>query len=129
MSKSRGFKSLIYNTSINLENKLFGVLQILNQKDMQVRNVFIEIDENIAQCQILKKLRGVLFVTEVILIMFLTKVPIIKYSVLLKVKESSFGAQGRLSYEILRGTRTFLIQLTIITTLEGIISLMTFGLF
>ena len=91
MSKSRGFKSLIYNTSINLENKLFGVLQILNQKDMQVRNVFIEMDENIAQCQILRKLRGVLFVTEVILIMFLTKVPIIKYSLLLKLKESSFG--------------------------------------
>ena len=58
---------------------------------MQVHNVFLDIDENIAQCQILKKLRGVLFVTEVILIMFLTKVPIIKYSVLLKVKESSFG--------------------------------------
>ena len=51
---------------------------------MQVRNVFLDIDENIAQCQILKKSRGVLFVTEVILIMFLTKVPIIKYSVLLK---------------------------------------------
>ena len=68
MSKLRGFKSLIYNTSINLENKLFDVLQILNQKDMQVRNVFLDIDENIAQCQILKKLRGVLFVTEVILI-------------------------------------------------------------
>ena len=91
MSKPRGFKSLIYNTSINLENKLFDLLQVLNQKDMQVHNVFLDIDENIAQCQILKKLRGVLFVTEVILIMFLTKVPIIKYSVLLKVKESSFG--------------------------------------
>ena len=37
---------------------------------MQVRNVFLDIDENIAQCQILKKSRGVLFVTEVILIMF-----------------------------------------------------------
>ena len=84
---------------------------------MQVRNVFLDIDENIAQCQILKKLRGVLFVTEVILIMFLTKVTIIKYSVLLKVKESSFGAQGRISYEILGGIRKFLIKLTIITIL------------
>ena len=92
MSKSREFKSLIYYTSINLDNKLFGVLQILNQKDMQVRNVFIEIDENIAQCQILKKLRGVLFVTEVILIMFLTKVPTIKYSVLLKVKKQFWSS-------------------------------------
>ena len=54
MSKSRGFKNLIYNTSINLENKLFGVLQILNQKDMQERNIFLDIDENIAQCQTLK---------------------------------------------------------------------------
>ena len=68
MSKPRGFKSLIYNTSINLENKLFDLLQVLNQKDMQVHNVFLDIDENIAQCQILKKLRGALFVTEVILI-------------------------------------------------------------
>ena len=68
MSKSRGFKSLIHYTSINLDNKLFGVLQILNQKDMQERNIFLDIDENIAQCQILKKSRGVLFVTEVILI-------------------------------------------------------------
>ena len=68
MSKPRGFKSLIYNTSINLENKLFDLLQVLNQKDMQVHNVFLDIDENIAQCQILKKSRGVLFVTEVILI-------------------------------------------------------------
>ena len=89
MSKSRGFKSLIYYTSINLDNKLFCLLQILNPKNMQERNIFLDIDENIAQCQILKKLRGVLFVTEVILIMFLTKVPIFKYSVLLKVKESS----------------------------------------
>ena len=48
MSKPRGFKSLIYNTSINLENKLFDLLQILNQKDMLVRNVFLDIDENIA---------------------------------------------------------------------------------
>ena len=54
MSKPRGFKSLIYNTSINLENKLFDLLQVLNQKDMQVHNVFLDIDENIAQCQILK---------------------------------------------------------------------------
>ena len=68
MSKPRGFKSLIYNRSINLENKLFDLLQVLNQKDMQVHNVFLDIDENIAQCQILKKSRGVLFVTEVILI-------------------------------------------------------------
>ena len=68
MSKPRGFKSLIYNTSINLENKLFDLLQVLNQKDMQVHNVFLDIDENIAQCQILKKSRGFLFVTEVILI-------------------------------------------------------------
>ena len=47
---------------------LFDVLQILNKKDMQVHNVFLDIDENIAQCQILKKSRGVLLVTEVILI-------------------------------------------------------------
>ena len=54
MSKSRGFKSLIYYTLINLDNKLFGVLQILNQKDMQERNIFLDIDENIAHCQTLK---------------------------------------------------------------------------
>ena len=68
MSKSRGFKSLIYNISINLENKLFDLFQFLKQTDMQVHNVFLDINENIAQCQILKKSRGVLFVTEVILI-------------------------------------------------------------
>ena len=54
MSKSRSFKSLIYYILINLDNKLFGVLQILNQKDMQERNIFLDIDENIAQCQTLK---------------------------------------------------------------------------
>ena len=96
---------------------------------MQVHNVFLDIDENIAQCQILKKSRGVLFVTEVILIMFLTKVPIIKYSVLLKVKESSFGVKGRISCEILGGTQKYLIQFTSITALKVIIGLMAFGLF
>ena len=54
MSKPRGFKSLIYNISINLENKLFDLFQFLKQTDMQVHNVFLDINENIAQCQILK---------------------------------------------------------------------------
>ena len=53
MSKSRSLKSLIYYRLIHLYNKLFGVLQILNQKDMQERNIFLDIDENIAQCQTL----------------------------------------------------------------------------
>ena len=49
---------------------------------MLKRNIFLEISENIALCQISKKyLRCVLFVTKGIWTMFATKVPIIKYSV------------------------------------------------
>ena len=54
---------------------------------MQERSKLLDIDENIAQCQTLKKYT-LFFVTEVILIMFLTMVPTIKYSVLLKVKKA-----------------------------------------
>ena len=45
--KSRGFRSLIYYTSIKLENKELSVPLILNQKDMPWTNLFSDKGENI----------------------------------------------------------------------------------
>ena len=77
--KSRGLRSLICYTSIKLENKVLSLHSILNQKDMPESNIFSYKGDNIKLFKNQKKyFRSVLFVTESILIMFVTMVQMIK---------------------------------------------------
>ena len=80
--KSRGLRSLICYTSIKLENKVLSLHSILNQKDMPESNILLNKSENIALCQISKTYLPYAFLLQKgILIMFVTKVLITKYSV------------------------------------------------
>ena len=77
--KSRGLRSLICYTSIKLENKVLSLHSILNQKDMPESNIFSYKGDNIKLFKNQKKyFRSVLFLTESILIMFVTMFQMIK---------------------------------------------------